>query len=362
MATVDEKVLKASIMRAVLVARYGRTLGALAQRRLSRLQREIVKIVNEEFGDQGARALQRAVRRAETAINEAYADIAALLLADLNGFAAQSREVGEQQIKRLIKRIAENVLTGGDAFDVKRRPILGRTVQDWITDAGAASSTRITAAITAASIDGRSAQETIKTLETVGFRPARNGLNIATKAAVHGVEAYTMEDIARDNADVVIALEWSATLDGKTCLVCAGRDGRWRAVGRGKPLPRNVPAERRLDAIAPPFAKPPEHPACRCVLIPITVASERIDELLGGPERAAVGERGPAPIPGGVDAEKFLDAQSDRFLFGTDLGVSRTKLFRSGLSLGQMVDKTGRRLRLDELEAKYPEFWERAGL
>ncbi len=349
-------------MRGVLVARYESTLSALAGKRLRKLEREIARIINEEFGAQGARALRRLESRIGKAIDSAYADIAAIILADLNGFAAQARDAGERTLTRLLKRIADNVATGGDAFDVKARPILGRTVQEWIADAGAASASRIGAAVTAASIDGLSAAETIRQIERSGFLPARRGLKTAVAASVTGVEAYTAEDIAKDNADIVIALEWVAALDSRTCIVCAGRDGLWRAVGRGKPLPKTVPADRRLDSVAAPFAKPPEHPNCRCVLAPITIASERIDELIGAGERASVGDKGPRPVSGSLDAEKFLDEQSDRFLFGTDLGVSRTKLFRSGLSLGQMVDKTGRKLTLKELEAKYPEFWERAGL
>lgn len=362
MATVDETAIKSGIMRGVLVSRYGSTLNAQAQKRLRKLELEINRIVNEEFGAQGARAVTRMTRRVEVAISAAYADVAALMLADLNGFAAQSRDASEQLLKRLLKRIAENVLTGGDAFDVKRRPILGRTIQDWIVDAGAASTTRITAALTAAAIDGRAAAEALEIVETAGYRPARRGLKTAVQAAVTGVEAYTAEDVARENSDIVVALEWTAALDSRTCIICAARDGLWRSVGRGKPLPKTVPAERRLDRIAAPFAKPPEHPNCRCVLVPITIASERIDELIGPGERASVGDRGPAPVSGSLNAERFLDKQSDRFLFGTDLGVSRTKLFRSGLSLGQMVDKAGRRLTLDELRSKYPQFWKEAGL
>lgn len=362
MATVDEKTIRASVMRGVLVARFGNTLDRQAQKRIAKLEREIVAIVNEEFGREGARAIKRLQRRVGTAIDQAYADIAAIVLAELNGFADHSREATEEQLKRLLKRISDNVITGGDAFDVKARPILGKTTQDWITDAGAAQSSRILAALTSAADTGIPAAGAVSLLDRVQFKAGRRGLRTAVSAAVTGVEAYTVEEVARDNSDVVIALEWVSALDGNVCLICAGRDGLWRAVGRGKPLPRSVPAERRLSSVAPPYAKPPEHPNCRCVLAPVTIASERLNELIGAGERASVGEAGPRAVDASLSAENFWDAQSDKFLFGTDLGVSRTKLFRSGLSLSQMVDKTGRRLNLDEIKARYPEFWEKAGL
>lgn len=66
-----------------------------------------------------------------------------------------------------------------------------------------------------------------------------------------GIANQAKEAFYEENDDVVIAVEWLSTLDGRTCPVCAGLDRK-----RWKP-----------DKMHP---VPPSHPSCRCVLIPVT--------------------------------------------------------------------------------------------
>ena len=204
-------------MRGVLVSRYGRTLSVLAQRELSTMVDKLTVVLNAEYG---GKALKRLEKRIEAVVTETYADIAALVLADLNGFAANARDHSEEQLKRFLKRIAKDVAAGGTAFDVARRPILGRTVQKWITDAGAGAAARLSQAAVNASTSGVPHAEAVAlvTGKNGPMKATRRGLESAVMASVHGVESYTVEDIARANSDVVVALEWVATLDGKTCF------------------------------------------------------------------------------------------------------------------------------------------------
>lgn len=74
-----------------------------------------------------------------------------------------------------------------------------------------------------------------------------------------GIANQAKDEFYRANDDVVIAVEWLDTLDGRTCVHCAGLDRmRWKT--------------------DEPHPVPPLHPSCRCVLLPVTELTDLGDE------------------------------------------------------------------------------------
>lgn len=364
--TTEENALKAIAIRGVLVERYSRTLQALAQKEISKLQTKLRRIINEEFGNSGARAPRRLERRVNAAIDDAYANIAALILTDLGQFARDSQEFNEETLRRLLRNVAANVAAGETAFDITNRPILGRTAQKWVEDARDGLKGRFTPALATGALEGATAAIAISEIlrGNSGIPGARRGISGAIRSLITGVEAYNVEDTARRNDDIVIALECITVHDSRRTILCTSLDGKWRAVSRSQPLPSQVPESKRLTSVLPgrPYAKPPFHFGCRTVLGYVTVLRESLEETIGPPDRAARGASGPRTISGDILGEEFWKDQPDEWLFGTQLGKSRTKLFRAGMSTGEMVDEVGNTLTLDELRAKSPEIFERAGI
>lgn len=74
-----------------------------------------------------------------------------------------------------------------------------------------------------------------------------------------GIANEAKDQFYRDNADVVLGVEWLDTLDGRTCMSCAS-------------------LSRMQWKVDEPHPIPPLHPNCRCVLLPVTALSALVDE------------------------------------------------------------------------------------
>lgn len=130
------------------------------------------------------------------------------------------------------------------------------------------------------------------------------------------------------NADVIDAVQWLATLDSRTCLVCAPLHNTVYPMDGGQPI--GLPTT------------PPVHPRCRCFLAPV------VKDL------AALGVRVKGD-PRGYDGRPAEDTTFDAWLSRQPaatqdeiLGPTRAALWRGGTPLERFSD--GRRpLRLDEL-------------
>lgn len=135
-------------------------------------------------------------------------------------------------------------------------------------------------------------------------------------------------DVYRRNADVIQAIQVVETLDGRTCLICAARDGQVHPV------------------TAPASDLPPYHAACRGFQAPITrsLADLGIDlPDISQSTRASMDGQ----VPASVDYESWFAQQSEEFQRDV-LGATRFARYRAGLPLRDMA-RSNRVLGIDEL-------------
>lgn len=145
------------------------------------------------------------------------------------------------------------------------------------------------------------------------------------RTATNHVGAVARETVNRANADVLQGERYSATLDSRTTMTCAGFDGQVFPIGEG-PMP-------------------PLHYNCRSVRVPEIKDEFRIPGFEG--ERASVS----GPVSAKTTYDGFLRNQSPEFQ-NEVLGEERAKLFRSGLPVSRFTDDAGRVLSLDDLKAR----------
>ena len=141
------------------------------------------------------------------------------------------------------------------------------------------------------------------------------------------------------NADIIAKLEWTATLDSRTCVRCGAQDGTSWPLG---------------DA----HVVPPLHWNCRCVTVPLTKTWEelatrnkglarKLDDMPPG-MRSSMG----GPVSAGTTWEswfKGLGAEEQADI----LGPARMKLWKGGkLTLAEFVDQRGNTLTLEDLRAR----------
>ena len=148
----------------------------------------------------------------------------------------------------------------------------------------------------------------------------------------------------QQNSDMVKSYEWVSTLDSRTSHQCASLDGRRFKMGEG-PLP-------------------PIHPNCRSTITP--VISDKFDFLDAGAQRPEKGASGPGQTSAETTYYGWLKRQPAAFQ-NDAIGTTRAKLLRNGglssdefarLSLGKNFEA----LTLDEMKAKNPAIFEKAGL
>jgi len=178
---------------------------------------------------------------------------------------------------------------------------------------------------------GRTAKQIASDVQALTALNRRNAQSVAL-TAIAQVTAESRKEFHRANADILEAEEFTATLDSRTTIFCAGHDSKQYPVGTGPRLPA--------------------HYRCRSVYVPV-VKEEWIRNIPGG-GRAAVGSDGKQTVSGQTTYQSFLRRQSAEFQ-NEVLGVERAKLFRSGkLSIDKFSDDSGKVYTLDELHSMYP--------
>lgn len=167
-----------------------------------------------------------------------------------------------------------------------------------------------------------------KVSELIGTTQRRQ-VDAVVRTAVNHASQVGRQALIERNADIVSAERWVSTLDGRTSLVCAGRDGKEYPVGVGP--------------------RPPAHYNCRSVIIPVIDPSFQLDQL--GGTRAARNAEGEIEF---ISARKTYGGwlkQQPTEVVDEVLGVERSRLFRSGkLSIDKFTDDTGRIYTLQQLE------------
>ena len=111
---------------------------------------------------------------------------------------------------------------------------------------------------------------------------ARTATSRVTNAARH--------QLFEANDDLVKGMMWSATLDRRTCVVCADLDGKVLPLGS--------------------YRRPPEHWNCRCTLAPVLKSWRALGvdrDALTPSERAAMG----GDVPGALRFPQWLRTQPE---------------------------------------------------
>ncbi len=146
------------------------------------------------------------------------------------------------------------------------------------------------------------------------------------RTAANTAGSAARSELYSANSDVLKGEEWTSVLDGRTTLVCSGRDGKVYPVGQGP--------------------QPPAHYNCRSVRIP--VVDDRFAVLRQGATRASY----QGPVSAQRTYSGWLKDQPKSFQDEV-LGTERAKLFRSGtVPLDRFTDDAGRTLTLEQLRAR----------
>jgi hypothetical protein len=294
-------------------------------------------------------------------------------------------------VKVPLSRIPPTVLLAVLREPFAGGPLDARTFSQWLNSIKAADFGRIEAAIQSGIVQGMSTTAIARSLAGTKKQKYADGILSGTRrnfqavlgAGITHVHNRVSEKLWEKNPNIYRYMQWVSVLDGRTSAVCRARDGKFAPIGDNV-LPKGLPR------LVPPEVRPPAHPNCRSIVVPVFdakglagIVSERPfvretakDEY----KKINFRQRARNSLGSGVwkgmteqQKQKAIDAVRDKWLsdrIGTVpadltydgwlrgqpvefqnevLGRSKAALFRRGLKIDRFVDRSGRELTVPEL-------------
>lgn len=284
---------------------------------------------------------------------------------------------------------------------VTSRPFQGRFLREWFSGLARQEQEALQQALRLGMANGETLDDIVR--RVVGTRAnkyadgilstTRRNAEAVMRTAINHVSNAARAEVWDANADIIYALRWTATLDGRTSAVCRARDGDLAMQG-GNPLPKGA------QVLSPPDVRPPAHINCRSVMVAIfspegilgdrpfvrdtrgrnarevdfrAQAKAQAGDAWKGMstaernaavrrQRDAWGEANIGQVPSATTYQEWMGRQDAAFQ-NEVLGVTKAQLFRGGkLTLDDFVDRAGRELTLDELRRRFPRAFESGGV
>lgn len=172
---------------------------------------------------------------------------------------------------------------------------------------------------------------------------ARSSAERLVRASVQAAANTAREATYDENADLISALEWSATLDTRTSPWCIVRDGLKYTPKEHRPMGHTVPWLEGPGKV---------HWGCRSTSVPVLKSWRDLgideDEI---PETTRASMDG--QVPAAMTFEQWLKKQSV-LRQNSVLGEGKAQLWRDGkIQFRDLLDQNGRPLTTEQLRAKY---------
>jgi len=146
------------------------------------------------------------------------------------------------------------------------------------------------------------------------------------RTAVSNVVHQAKEEVFKKNTDIVRKVQWIATLDDRTSLICINYDGKMFDVGHGE--------------------RPPAHFNCRSTVVPVTPSWQEFG-IKDPPPATRASMNG--AVPAKMNYRKWLKTQPKAVQVKV-LGKKRAELYRSGqVKIDKFVGKNMKPLNLKQL-------------
>lgn len=225
---------------------------------------------------------------------------------------------------------------------VTARPFEGRLLEQWVVDYSSSQRKRIEQAVRTSVVEGETVDTAIRRIRGTSKLGGQDGIiqgvtkrsaEALVRTAINHTVTAARQESAEQNFQVLKGMQWRATLDSLTSLICISRDGTVYPLDSG---PRT-----------------PGHPNCRSTMIPILKSWKEMGiNLAESPPGTRASLNG--QVPASETYGTWLKRQPAGFQDDV-LGSARGQLFRSGkLSVDRFVDESGHTYTLAQLRQRHP--------
>lgn len=219
---------------------------------------------------------------------------------------------------------------------VIRKPFMGRLLKDWFTGMNNQLVQGVQDQINIGLVSGESVPNIVRRLvgtKAAGyadgiFNATRRHVEAVTRTSINHVVTHAREATYAANESVVKAVQFVATLDGRTTETCAALDGKVFPINEGP--------------------RPPMHIRCRSTTVPITKSWKElgldVKEMKAG-TRESMNGKVPAKTTYGQWLKKQPTAVQNQVL-----GKGKAQLFRKGMPIEKFVGKKWEPLSLAQVK------------
>lgn len=298
------------------------------------------------------RRLEANLASVRQVLREAYKEAFGAVRSDLLDLADYEGEYVSRMLGREVGKIGVELAGGAPSSQllkaiVDTRPLQGRLLRDWAKELPENAYRGVRQAIRQGLTQSESIDQIVRRIKGTranGYADgvldrSRRELEMVVRTATSHVTNHARDETYRQNSDLIKGVKWVATLDSRTCQVCAARDGKLYDLDH-KPIGHSVPW------LAGPGRL---HPNDRCTSAPTLKTFKELG--LDLPEIQLPGRRvrGEGIVPTNTTYADWLKRQpaaaQDRIL-----GVNRARDFRAGrVKFDDFYDDKGRWLNLDQL-------------
>jgi SPP1 gp7 family putative phage head morphogenesis protein len=207
-------------------------------------------------------------------------------------------------------------------------PAKGKNIQALMNQFGVENADLVEQQIRDSILLGENTNDLVNKITNIEPLQKRKASTLA-RTVTNQVSNQTRTETMKANEDVLEGYEWVATLDSRTTIICASRDG-------------NVYTNYDTDP------KPPAHFNCRSTITFKVDPKYDLGKDLKG-TRPAKGSGGKQNVNNETNYSQWLRKQSKEFQEEV-LGKNKAKIFRDGLPLDRFIDENGKPLSLKALE------------
>lgn len=337
MADINERIHDEVVKHRIALSRYSTNIVHKVIAQLNRVEKaameRLLRSDNESLAGQRLEQLLTEVRQIQS---DGWGVIRSRVNDGVTDLAGAEVAFTQRIVRATADALTVDVFTAAPALDqvmaaVRARPFQGRFLKGWLDDVEEKAAARVRDVVRQGFIDGTPTQQIVRTLRGTAanqykdgvLEGSRRGVEAMVRTALTHTANVAQEAVYEANSDVIEALIWTSTLDGRTSEICQARSEQEFPIGSGP--------------------RPPAHVNCRSVMRPKV-----------------------APIPGvapfkPTSYNDWLKKQSAETQDDI-LGVTKGKLFRSGVPVDRFVDRAGKTLTIEQLRQRDSSAFEKAKL
>src|SRR5690606_13557130 len=206
---------------------------------------------------------------------QAYAQAAGALEQELRDFAAVEVEWQQALFRRQIASTFVSVTAEQAYSAAMSRPFQGRLLREWAAGIEANRMARIRDAVRIGYVSNETIPQIVRRIRGTRAWQYKDGLleidrrhaEAVVRTAISHTAGVTRDRFVEANLDIVDAVIWTATLDGRTSHHCRLRDGKRYTADTHKPIGHRIPWGEGPGRL---------HWNCRSTAIPLLKGQEEL--------------------------------------------------------------------------------------